>query len=115
MRVLNRKAFLMLPIGTAFCKGKEWFFEGLAFKDETIVAGEHGDWYEADPAWVDGEDSGECIDRLIEMLATGASYPMQNSICRDGLFEPDDVFLIFEREDLLKLRTRIDAALAVPQ
>lgn len=110
MRVVDRATFLALPPGTIYCKGVRWAFEGLNVKQETAGS---NDWYALDPAWVDGHDSGECIDRLEEMLAKGASYPMQDSACRDGLFDADAVFLIFERADLLTLRAWIDAALTV--
>lgn len=111
MRIYRRKEFLALPAGTAYCKGKEFVFEGLTFKGEGY--GMANDWFVFDPAWVDGQDSGECLHRLDEMLQAGASYPMQDSICRDGLYDDDAIFLVFERADLMKLREHIDAAIAV--
>lgn len=108
MRVVHRDTFLMLPAGTIYCKGTRWIFGGLNVKHENF--GQNG-WYAADPAWVDGADSGECFDRLEEMLAKGTSYPMQDSICRDGPSDAEAVFLIFERADLLILRRWIDTAL----
>lgn len=108
MRVVDRDTFLTLPAGTIYCKGTRWIFGGLNMKHENCGK---NDWYAADPAWVDGADSSECLDRLEEMLAKGASYPMQDSICRDGLFNDEAVFLIYERADLLILRGWIDTAL----
>ena len=107
MRIYTRADFLKLPPGTAYCKGKRWHFTGLGFKGESL----DNDWYETDPAWVDGYDSGECFGRLEEMLATGASYPMDDSECRDGLFEPDDLFLVLEKDDLRQLRKWVDTAI----
>ncbi len=109
MRIYTRSDFLKLPSGTAFCKGKRWHFGGVVFKGESLS----NDWFEADPAWVDGEDCGECFDRLEKMLNDGASYPMQTSECRDGLFEDDDLFLVLEKDDLRRLREWIDAAVRV--
>lgn len=115
MRVFNRRDFMKLPAGTAFCKGKRWCFDSITFKGETLFGrdGEAIDWLETNPAWVDGKDSGECFDRLEEMLAAGVSYPMQDSDCRDGRFNDDDIFLVFDRVDLLTLRNLVDVAISV--
>ena len=111
MRIYKRDEFMKLPPGTAFCKGKEWYFNGVNFKGETIG----NDWYEADPAWVDGRNSEECFERLEKMLNGGASYPMKNSECRDGYFDDEDLFLVFEEGDLKILRDWIDAAISASQ
>lgn len=102
MRIVDRKTFLTLPVGTAYCKGREpptWIFEGICFKGEPMDDGVD-DWREIDHAWVDADDSNQAFDRLDEMLATGRSYPMQDSQCRDGLFDQNIVFIIFDIEDL---------------
>lgn len=112
MKIFRRDEFLELPEGTVYCKGKEWWFQGLEFKHER--AGKN-DWYAASPNWVEGSGTEECLDRLEEMLETGASYPMQTSICRDGLFDDDAIFLVLEKADLLELRDWVDAALAVAE
>ena len=113
MKVLTREAFLRMPVGTAYCKGKRWYFDELAFKGDTCFSddGRPIDWFALNPAWVDGEDSNECFDRLEDMLANGTSYPMQDSIGRDGCFDDEDLFLVFEKDDLAKLREWIDAAI----
>jgi hypothetical protein len=112
MRCVDRKTFLSLPAGTIYCKGKQWFFEGLCIKGDSIG---DIDWYEHDPAWVDADDSGEAFDRLEKMLTAGASFPMQDSECRDALFDKEAIFLIFERDDLQKLRGYVDTALNLPE
>lgn len=112
MRVVDRKTFLELPEGTVYCKGEEWSFDGLTFKFETCGT---NDWWSMDPAWVDGKDPIECVDRLEEMKNDGASYPMQISIGRDGCFDKDAMFLVFEREDLLKLRDLIDKGISASE
>ena len=108
MRVVDRKTFLALPPWTAYCKGTQWEFNGICFKGETIG----NDWYEHNPAWVEAEDSGQAFERLDDMLKNGASFPMDNSECRDGLYDDDAVFLIFERADLEVLRDCIEQAIA---
>lgn len=109
MRVFNRKDFLALPAATIYAKGVPWAFGNLCIKGDTIG---DDDWAYLDPAWVSADDSGEATSRLDEMLAAGASYPMEEDYGRDGSFDGEEVFLVFERPDLEKLRTMIDAALS---
>jgi hypothetical protein len=101
----------MMPSGTIYCKGTKWAFEGICIKGASIGG---IDWYEHDPAWVDADDSGQAFDRLEAMLNTGASFPMQDSECRDGMFDKENIFLIFERDDLRKLQSYIQVALTLP-
>lgn len=110
MRVVDRKTFLSLHEGTAYCKGKRWFFGGIEFKRDNVGS---NDWYSFEPNWIESEGSHESFDILDDMLATGKSHPMIDTITRDGLFDGDALFLIFERDDLLKLRDMIDTAIAV--
>lgn len=112
MRILRRKEFLALPAGTIYAKGKEWYFNGLEIKHETTgIKGD--DWWSLDPAWIEGtgDGPGGWFDTLEKMLETGASHPMDDSISRDGYFESDALFLIFEKGDLLTLREFIDRAI----
>jgi hypothetical protein len=115
MRIYTRREFLKLPEGTVYASGKEWYFEGPKIKGKTIwfddIENDIHDFYEQDFNWVEGKDSGECFDRLADMLATGSSYPMQNSICRDGMFDPDDLFLVYEKADLEILKAYIEEAI----
>jgi hypothetical protein len=109
MRIYRRTEFLKLPPGTVYAKGVPWAFEDLSFKGDTTG----NDWWEHSPTWVDAESSEEAFGRLNEMLEGGASYPMANSECRDGCFNDDAIFLVFERTDLEKLRELIDGAINV--
>jgi hypothetical protein len=110
MRVVDRKTFLTLPEGTIFCKGVQWAFESLCIKGESLG----NDWLDLDPTWVGAKDGGEASERLDEMLVFGASYPMEEAYGRDGCFDDSDVFLVFERDDLVKLREHLDRAINLP-
>lgn len=82
-----------------YSHGTQWNFGALCVKGDTLSHG--NDWFELSLDWIDGNDSGECFDRLDRMLNDGASFPVQNSECRDGLFGSDsDIFLVWERPDL---------------
>lgn len=98
MKIVDRKTFLSMPEGTVYAKiPKRWIIEDIHVKYEST---DYNDWYYMNFNWVDASDSGEAIDRLDEMFESGASYPVQNSIARDGLFDEDDHFLIYEKEDI---------------
>lgn len=107
MRVFSRADFLKMPAGTIYAKGVRWAFGGLNIKGESLGT----DWLALDPCWVSARDGGEAIDRLEEMLETSASHPGADAFSRDGYFEADAIFLVFERADLEALRVHIDAAL----
>ena len=114
MKILSRESFLKLPEGTIFAKGEPWFFGNLSIKGDSMYFDSGGnDFIYLDPHWVDAHDSGEAMARLDEMLATGCSYPMEDAFGRDGCFEDDAVFMVFEREDLTKLKRYIESALVL--
>lgn len=111
MRVVGRKTFIALPPGTIYCKGVRWAFSDLCIKGDSLV----NDWSYLNPAWPDARDSGEAFDILERGLISGESFQSEKAEGRDGCFDDDDVFLIFENADLTTLRGYIDAALALGQ
>lgn len=115
MKVYNRKAFMALPDGTIFMKGARWYFNDLQVKHDTLFndAGEPIDWVDTDLTMPASHDSGELSDRLEDMLANGESFPINTDAGRDGCFNDEDLFMVFEKGDLLTLGGYIDAALKV--
>lgn len=109
MRVVDRKTFLTLPAGTIYCKGVQWAFEGLCIKGDSLT----NDWIYLDPAWPSAIDSGAAFDLLDKSLADGSSFTGQDAYGRDGCFDDTEIMLIFERADLIAMRARIEAALAL--
>lgn len=109
MKVVSRSEFLKLPAGTFYAKGEPWCFNTLCVKDDSL----DNDWYYLNPAWVDANDSSEAVERLDEMLELGKSHPMEEAVGRDGCFDMNDIFLVFERADLEKLRGFVDKAIEV--
>ena len=107
MRVVTRKTFLTLPDGTLFCKGKPWAFEELAVKTASRIGegNDLGDFCYQSFRDIPCADSGEYIDRLEMMLNEGKSYPLElDSSSRDGCFDNDDIFLVYDYEDIVRLR-----------
>lgn len=109
MRILRREAFLAMPAGTIYAKGKPWYFDGLTIKFDTTPNG--GDWFQLDPAWIGASGEEDQFNRLEQMLADGVSYSMQNAIGRDGYFDSEELFLVFEKDDLIRLREYINIAI----
>ncbi len=115
MRIINREEFLKMPVGTIYAKGKPLYFSGLTIRGDTVS---DVDWQTIDPAYIGGDsivDSGAAFDALQDMLKNGASYPMQDAWCRDGMFDDDDIFLIFERPDLIILQGFIESAIELAE
>lgn len=114
MRILRRDEFLKLPAGVLFCKGKPWYFESLHVKGDTITNsdGKPIDFGHRDLCFVAmGHDSGELMRRMDEMLEDGASYPVEVNYGRDGCFDDEDLFLVYEAADLHSLQAAITEAL----
>jgi hypothetical protein len=108
MKVVDRKTFLSLPAGTIYCKGKRWYFDGICIKADSLES----DWVYLNPAWPDAHDSGEAVELLEMSLETGSSFPCETAFGRDGCFDDDALFLVFEKPDLESLRGYIDQAIA---
>lgn len=109
MRVVDRKAFLALPAGTMYCKGVQWAFDSLCIKGDSLT----NDWIYLDPAWPSAHDTGEAVNFLVDSLEEGESFPCEDAYGRDGCFDEDAVFLIFEHDDLWILRGYIDTAISL--
>lgn len=108
MRIVNRKEFLKMPAGTVFSKYVPCAFDGLQIK-----VSEPGDYGNADFDFDELIGALECVvgdeygDNCEEM-EKGASLPVDFEYTgRDGLFEDEQLFGIYEREDVEKLISRL--------
>lgn len=116
MKVVNRAKFLEYPEGTLYSKGGKWWFNDILVKGESWHNPNPealGDWVCLGMCWPSAEDSGEAIDILEKRLEDGKSFKSEEDWGRDGMFEPEDLFLIFEAEDLRKLERYVREALKV--
>lgn len=108
MRIVNRKDFLLLPSGTLFCQcDQRWAFDELHVKFDTIFIDTDGDgdFVSMPFTAVESDSSEQWLNRLDEMADQGASYPLDlDAAGRDGLFERRALFLVFEKEDVTRLR-----------
>lgn len=105
MKILNRKQFLELPEGVLYTSGEPWAFGNIHIKGKTceLFGEQYNDWYEWQLDHIEWQNDGELFDRLEEMRNTGKSYPLDITQGRNGLFEDNELFLVYEKADLTLL------------
>lgn len=110
MRVVDKKTFLDMPEGTLYAKySTPWNFGELAIKVETWT----NDWWYTDIlAWPKGCDgSNDLIDNIAK-YEKESQFELESS-SRDGLYEKEQLFAVYDQTDLAqlidKLKTLIDA------
>lgn len=110
MRIVNRQEFLAMPAGTVFYKYEPCVFEDLQIKAESI--GDIDFFYQEITSAIECNDSGEFFDLLNKAKEDGISLPM-DFYCgsRDGLFDQDQLFAVFEPDDVRGLIERLETAL----
>jgi len=99
MRVYTRQDFLDLPEGTIFCKGVKWNFDGLCIKGKTWP----NDFIFRDLTIIDSSGSNDCFDKLEDSITNGSSYPLNEAYARDGSFDSESLYLVFDSDDLIRL------------
>lgn len=106
MRIVDRATFLALPAGTLYAKYKPCCTDGLCIKGENCGK---NDWFYQDlslPLKCHG--SGEWADRLLTAQETGESVALDlQSEGRDGCFEADQLFAVWEPDDVAQLIARL--------
>ena len=116
MKILKLHDFLGMPEGTLFAQGTRWDFDNIEIKCESIVlSGKTVGYWANIPAGIISDDMEDMDKRMTEMLDKGASYPMDNACTKCIGFTGDELFLVFERDDLIRLRGWIDAAIGLTE
>jgi len=105
MKIVNRRQFLALPENTVFSKYEPCVFGELMIKGESLA----NDFYAqeiGDAIFCSG--SSDRVDKLGASERDGASLPMDfDCPGRDGLFDDDQMFAVWEPEDVRKLIARL--------
>jgi hypothetical protein len=122
MRIVDRITFLAMPAGTLFAKFPPQpeapavmaiDFGELQIKDDTSS---NDYWYvDTVPPPELAYDSADYLDAVAAaVLNLGTSMGVLDfeTIQRDGLFDVDQLFAVFEREDVVRLVRRLQQALA---
>lgn len=98
MKIVNRKEFLKLPSNTLYSKYKPCCFGELSIKYET---GPYDFYCNSLNDVTFGSSSDETYDKLLEIQDSGESIPIDlNCIGRDGLFEEDQLFAVYDNNDV---------------
>lgn len=107
MKIVDRKAFLGMPANTLFSKWELCYFGALTIKGETcgsdFLMQEIADAVKCD-------DSDEFVTLCNCAASTGASLALDlDCIGRDGCFDADQLFAVWEADDVLALIERLKA------
>jgi hypothetical protein len=111
MKIYSRKDFLELPDGIFFSKGVKWCFDGFCIKVATLKDrfGANVDFFYQDLFDCNTQGYEDFSDGFDEMLHKGISLPLH--LCsqkRDGMFNDDDCFMVFEKGDLMHIKSMIE-------
>lgn len=109
MKIVNRKQFLALPANTVYAKYVPCAFDPLQIKGESLpndfLAQQIAD------AVVPQDDAG-FSEALVAAQRTGSSVPMNfDQPYRDGCFDEDQLFAVFEKQDVEALIVRLKRCL----
>lgn len=104
MKIVNRETFLKMPKNTVFTKYEPCNFGDLMIKGETL----YPDFFQQQVLQVDCNDSVEFIDILEAARKEGKSFNLDlDCEGRDGLFDEDQLFAVFEKADVEMLIGRL--------
>jgi hypothetical protein len=103
MRIVKLDEFLRLPEGTIYQKYKPMFFEDLSIKGETSI---HTiDFFTTSIPWVESYDTNEMM-AVLERAESDPAFSFKldfETMGRDGLYDKNQLFAIWENMDLWKL------------
>lgn len=106
MRIVDRKTFLSLPAETLYSKYEPCVFGDLTIKGDTV--GENDFLTQQISDAVDCHDSGEFGDILLVAEETASSFSMDfDCQGRDGSFDEDQLFVVWEQTDVAALVARL--------
>ena len=109
MKIVDRKTFLGMPDGTVFSKYAPQYFEGLCIKRETVGGCDfrYDQLADALPA----RDTAHHME-LCYRAEAGESVPLDfERSYRDGLFEDEQLFSVWERADVEALIVQLQQSL----
>lgn len=104
MRIVSKKTFMALPQGTIFSEYKPCIISGLFIKG--CNPGEwRSDYLELDLIEsVECKDSEERVDILDNSELDGSEFKFDYELYgRNGLFEDDQLYLVYSKEDVKRL------------
>jgi hypothetical protein len=111
MKIVNLATFLSLPPNTVFSKFEPCVFDDLMIKGENC--GKMDFIYsEAGSSAIENNGSADFATKLFRATDTGESLAMDfDCTGRDGCFEPNQLFAVWEEADIRALIERLKRCL----
>lgn len=112
MRIVNRTEFLALPAGTVFSKWQPCWFDDMCIKGETWA--HCNDFtYQAIASAVETKERQDLYDALFGVDGCPAQARMDfECMGRDGRFDADQMFAVWDAIDTMQLIKRLLDAVA---
>jgi hypothetical protein len=112
MKIINRKAFLAIEGEVLYSNFSPMIFEGLNIKCGN--AGNNDFIYQPIIDAIDSESSERFFEAISDSQLNGGSMKMDffDSVGRDGTFDEDALFAVWERADVEALMTRLGDVLS---
>jgi len=113
MKIINLTQFRAMPEGTVFMKYEPCVFEPLSVKGETWEF----DFISASITdEVDADSSEEMENKLRYAENSGESIDMDfEGYIRDGCFEPNQLFAVYEKKDIEGLINKLNSCLSMSE
>lgn len=111
MRIVNLDTFLAIKGEVLFAKYEPVIFNDLCIRSAG-GAYSNKDFVCQEIIQVEGDDGNEVINKLFRSAEQGESFKLDlDCMGRDGLFNPDQLFLVWEKEDVKALIARLTTTL----
>jgi len=111
MKIVNKQEFYNLPNGTLYSDYEPYVFNNLKIKLDTLCDSNRSpfDFYYQDLIGnVFSNDGSKLVDTLDLAIKDKTSFALDfGSISRDGLFEENQLFAIYEAKDIIQLENTI--------
>lgn len=112
MKLVNRDTFLRLPIGTIYSKYEPCIACAPQLKDETILNSEETsgiDWFYQDLV------EPNLMENMIDLISSTGRADLDDAGQRDGCFDEDEYYLIWQPKDLQQLIAKLQAAIPIAE
>lgn len=105
MKLIDRKAFLEMPNGTIYSTYEPCICDSLSIKISNVG---DNDWsyIPLDTiSFINTEGSGDLYDKLLNLKPNDSidTDISMNESYRDGVFDKDEMFMVFSRDEVEKL------------
>jgi len=112
MKILNWKDFIQTPKETVFSYYKDGSFSDLCIKTSDINEMSNDFLHDRILDAIEHDDTGEFFDKCSRMIDEGISVPMDFDFTgREGYYERDQLFAIYEEADVKLLIDRLQRTL----